>query len=809
MSWLSDTRYALRALTSAPAFAVTAVLTMALGIGANTGIFSVLNGLMLRDLPVPSAHELVDIFQEVRGIRRGNSGYGNGFATYEYEFYRDSTQTLSGIAAFGQTVPSVLGGESAREVPGGPVSCNYFGVLRQQPVLGPGFSPNACLPGGPSAEVVLSHELWVDAFGADEAVLDTDILLNGQRFSVVGVAPEGFRGIDFVRSSFFVPLNAQSLLSVGSDLVASEISWLNLVGRIGPSFNRERVVAELAVLARQIDQEQPGRETTLTVNRATTFGPPIMLRFFAGPFLSLAGFVLVLVIACSNVATLILVHGEARTRDRAVRLALGATSRRLIRQLLLESVMISVVGGLIGTILSLWVFQWLSVLVLSSMGGTIGALQLDPSPDARVLVFALALSVGTGIVAGLAPAHKMSKPDLRTAIESDSAATGHSTRGRLQSVIIAVQVALSMVLIVATGLLLRGFAVAQQAELGYDHQGLTVASVDLARFGYDVEQAAEFQRRWVERIEGLPGVEAVAQAAIPPLSTNLSRWTFFDVLTTTNAVSANYFSVAGIPIVRGRTFTEVEERREQNTAVVVSESTARRFWPGENPLGQTLTFPRVDADEEILQVVGVAADMQVQRIGETDTPYIYTPAIPRAQARLRLLIRSSLEATALNRAVSAIVRDIDPALLAQVAALEANVDFWRRLSRMTVGLSLGLGALALVLASIGVFGVMSSAVGRRIREIGIRLAIGAGAVDVLALVLRKSLKPVLVGLGIGTLACVLAGRAMSSMLFGVSPFDPYALAGALFVVLAAGIVAGVIPARRALRVEPMTTLRHD
>jgi predicted permease len=443
------------------------------------------------------------------------------------------------------------------------------------------------------------------------------------------------------------------------------------------------------------------------------------------------------------------------------------------------------------------------------MGGAIGALQLDPSPDVRVLFFALALSLGTGIVSGLAPALKMSKPNLRTAIESDSAAAGHATRGRMQNAIITVQVALSMVLIVATGLLLRGFSVAQQAELGFDHEDLTVASVDLARFGYDEEQAAEFQRQWIERIEALPGVEAVAQARIPPLSTNLSRWTFYGVLTTTNIVSADYFSVAGIPIVRGRTFTEGEQRREDNTVVVVSEATARRFWPGEDPLGQSLLYPRFGADAENLQVVGVAADMQVQRIGETDTPYIYTPAIRRTQPELQLLIRSALDPAALKRTITTIVRDIDPGLLARVAPVEENIDFWRRLSRLTVSVSLGLGALALVLASIGVFGVMSSAVGRRVREIGIRRAVGASRVDVLALVLRKSMTPVLVGLVIGTLVCVLAGRAMSAMLFGVSSLDPYALAGALLVVLAAGVAAGVIPARRAMSVDPMTTLHHD
>jgi predicted permease len=793
---------------------------MALGIGVNTGIFTVLNGLVLRDLPAPDSEQLVSIHQEIRGIRRGNSGYGGGFATYEYGIYRDRPETLSGVMGYSQPYTAVLGGEgAAREVLGGIVTCNYFSVLKQLPELGRSFSPDACEDGAASAEVVLSHDLWVNAFGSDDSVIETDITLNGNRFTVVGVAPEGFHGVDLVRSSFFVPIGAQPFLSPNMNLIdADGISWLTLVGRLRPGFGRQQATAELAVLARQIDQQEPGRTTRLLVNRATAFGGPTRMRTFVmgGSGLVLAAFFAVLIIACSNVANLVLARGDSRMRELSVRVALGATRGRLIRQLLLESVMISVMGGVIGTVLALWVFQWLTGFVLSSMTGTIAALRLDPSPDARVFAFAFALALGTGIISGLAPALQMSRPNLRSVMEKDSAGAGQQTRGRLQGPIVAVQVALSMVLVITTALLIRGLYVVQTAELGFDYRRLTVANVDLSGFGYDENRAAELQRQWIERVTALPGVEEVAQALITPLGGGLRRMTLRgpgqeeSVMTTMNTVSANYFSVAGIPVVRGQTFSEAEVRSAVNTAVIVTESTARRFWPGQDPVGQFLVVPRIPAGgEDNLQVVGVAADVQVQRIGESDTSYIYLPAITQSQAELQLLIRSPLDAAELGRSIGTIVRDLDPDLLARVSPLEENIEFWRRLSRLAVSISLGLGGLALVLASIGVFGVISSVVGRRIREIGIRLALGADKRDVLQLILRKSLRPVAIGVVVGIVACIFVARAMSAMLFGVSTFDPYALVGASVLVMGAAIAASIVPARRAMSVDPMTTLRYE
>jgi macrolide transport system ATP-binding/permease protein len=439
----NDVRYSLRSLAKSPGFTLAAVLTIALGIGVNTGIFSILNGLAFRDLPVPQARDLVAVNQRVEGVGRGTHNAGQA-STFEYETFRDRSETLDGLIGYVGGWEAVLDGEFREEIVGSLVTCNYFDVLRLRPRLGPGLRAEHCENPSLSSVVILSHGLWSRHFGQDESIINRTVTLNGNAVTVVGVAPEGFDGTDLERADYFLPISAQALIRPDRDyLTNGVIAWLRMIGRRKPQATTEQVQAELAIIARQFDQAQPGRETTLTVQRATQVAVPGL----RGPILSasaviMTAFALVLLVACTNVANLFLVRGDNRARELAIRMSLGATRSALVRQLLTESLIVAVVGGVIGSLFALWAFRVLVTLALGALPGEVQSfLRIDPSPDVRVFLFAFAVSLATGLIFGLAPALRSTRPNLRTTIDRDTAATGSDTRGRLQRVLVGVQVA--------------------------------------------------------------------------------------------------------------------------------------------------------------------------------------------------------------------------------------------------------------------------------------------------------------------------------------------------------------------------------
>jgi predicted permease len=475
-----------------------------------------------------------------------------------------------------------------------------------------------------------------------------------------------------------------------------------------------------------------------------------------------------------------------------------------------------VVGGLLGAVFAVWAFRGLIAAALSALPLEMGTLlRIKPEPDLRVFGFAVAVSVLAGVGSGLTPALTAARPALRTTIEQASPGSGRRTRSRLQGTLVGAQVAFSMVLVVTTALLLRGLYQAQTVDPDFDHEELVVAVTDMQSFGYESERATLLQRQAIDGIRGLPGVENVAQARITPLEP--AAWyvpyrvpeeaEFRGVQT--NNVSANYFAVTGITIVRGREFTEAEVAAEQPSAVILTESTARSFWPDQEPIGRTLIALLPDIRETSVEVVGIARDVEVVSIAETDTAYLYLPAMPSSQPAMQLVVRTALPAESLGDGIKAVFERLDSQLPVTVRPLAQNFEYWTRLSGLAASLSFGLGALALVLASVGVFGVMSTVLARRMREIGIRLALGAGKADVLRLVLRKSMRPVALGAVVGALACFGVARLLAGLLFGVGALDPYALAGAAAAVFGAAFLASAIPARRAANVDPMTTLRYE
>lgn len=787
---------------------------IALGVGVNTSLFSVLNSLALRDLPAPDADKLVSIHQIIDGDRffRPVRGSRNMFSTAEYRAYRDGTRSLSGILGFSVPQTVTLGRESPREIDGAFVTCNYFAVLRQPPALGPGFGAGDCESESAVATAVLGHDLWASEFGADPSIIGRTVLLNRQAFTVVGVAPEGVHGVDVRKVAFFAPISARPLLNPRVDTYREEASWLTLVGRKNHEATLAQVRAELAFVAAQIDREQASRRTALVIDRATVGSSPEDREslFTAGGIVMVASG-LVLLIACANVANLVLARGAGQARHIALRLSLGASRARIVQQLLAESILIAAAGGALGGLLAMWSSQSFVVFLLSVLPADVSTLAIDASADFRVLSFSLALTVASAVLFGLAPAVQASRLDLHSVTKSGTS----DFRGRgPTSTLLVVQVATSMVLMISAGLLLRALHAAQSVDPGFRYENIAVADLRLSEAGYDVAGAADFQRRFLERVAALPGVEEVAQSENTPLRPGRNemmvhvpgeeQWRRVHV----NVVSPTYFSLIGTPIVRGRTFTD-SELANGSRAMVVTENTARQLWPGREPIGRTLTADLGRSGAIEFAVVGVAKDAQVTSFGAVDSTLIYVPAVPIAQPRLKLLVKGgpSFEATAAG--IRAAAAELDPAMLVLVTPLEANLDFWRRLAGLLSALSTSLGMLALLLTAVGVYGIVSYTVGRRVREIGIRIALGAKPRDVVIDLLRRTMSPVAVGAAIGLAMAIALSRALSGVLFGVSPVDPLGLGGAALFVLMVALAAALLAARPAVRSNPVTALRQE
>jgi predicted permease len=712
---------------------------------------------------------------------------------------------------FSGPTPVTLGGDAPQQIVGTLVTCNYFRVLQLSPVLGPGF-PGDCDAAGAAPTVVLGHDLWNTAFGADPAIVGREVLLNQQAFTVVGVAPEGMRGVDMVAVSWFAPISTSPLLGrFGAEYSTDNWSWLSLIGRKADDMAFDQVRAELGVIAAQIDQQQPPNETRLDIARASRLSRPDPQLVAAGGVVIVA-FGLVLLIACANVANLLLARATRQTREIAVRVSLGASRARVVQQLLAESVLIALIGGLLGSVLAMWFLQGLVALALEATEAQ--QLVVAAVFDMRVFSFAFLVTLASGILFGLAPALQASKPDLHTATKVDGAS--HLSRGRLQSILLGVQVAVCMVLMISAGLLLRGLYATQTVEPGFEFEDVAVASFDFTGAGYDAARAAAFQRQLVDRVDTFPGVDAVARARFTPLGRGGGG---FPVRLSDqgqplgvrfNNVSPGYFSLVGIPIVRGRTFAE-SDLSGGTGAVIVTEATARRLWPDRDSIGQTLMQASSDPIESVeapdYQVIGVAQDAQITEIGEFPSDYLYLPASP--DEGLDLIVRSGSDFAATAAGIRSAAAELDSALIVRVSPLEANLDVWRSQAGLVSTLSLSLGALAPILASVGVYGVVAFAVHRRVREIGIRMALGANARSVLALMLKRTLRPVIVDALIGLVVTAAFTRVLSSVLFGVSPFDPVGMGGAAFFVASIAVAAAVLAAWPATRSDPLATLRYE
>jgi predicted permease len=813
--FVQDLRYGIRMLRNSPGFAAAAVLAIALGVGINVGIFSVLNGAALRMLPIPRAEQVVSIDQILHGRFKRNSHNGTSMFSYsEYLDYRNHSHGFSGLLAYEPFVEATLGGGKMRELSGALTTCNYFDVLGEHPAGGRGFLESDCQASGGNAVVVISDDLWRGTFASDPSIVGKRIILNRTAYTVVGIAPPGFKGTEPIPSSFWVPITMQKALDPWGDRLADDnLSWLAVLGRMQRGVTMEQVRADLGVIADRIDQLHPGRTTSLAIRIATFFDRQEE-REILTPVVSVifAAFGLVLLVACANVANLLLARASIRQKEIALRLSIGASRWRLVRQLLTESLLLSFIGGALGSLLAFWSFTSITRLIISHLPHEVSTLTINVAPDLRVLACALGLTLITGIAFGLIPALQSSRQDLNTALKEDFIRTGGGKMGGrfLRSALVGTQVAVCMILLLAAGLLLRGLYYAQTLNPGFEMKGVATMFLNLGQQGYDENRGTALIGRLRQRISELPGVIEVAQAECAPLSHDFSADDGFAVPGRTdkigveyNHVSPEYFSVVGIPIVWGRGFLPRETH--DSPGVIVTESTARRLWPDEDPLGKTL---RESSGREY-SIIGVARDAQVAHLGDPHTTYLYFPAGTPDNLRVYVLVRYAGDFSATAKAIRNAVQSLDADLPVDVTKLEDYLEVWRMPSRVVAALSGALGTLALLLAAIGVYAVVSYSVNRRVHEIGVRMALGAEGGEIMKLVLRQAMRPVAIGTFVGMGGCAAVSWVLSSMLFGLNAGDPIAFTSVPLFLLGVAMLACYIPARRAMRVDPMVALRYE
>jgi macrolide transport system ATP-binding/permease protein len=808
-----DLRYAARMLRKSPGFTAIAVLSLALGIGANAAIFSLVNAVLLRPLPVREPERLVSVYPTTRDGAQA-------FSYPSYVDFRDRNEVFEGLFVT-RFAPMSLGREGANErVWGYMVSGNYFDVLGVRAAHGRALTPEDDRAPLAHPVAVLSHGSWRRRFGGDASVVGKEIRINGRPFRVVGVMPEGFSGTEIAYTpELWVPMMMQEWIEPGNAwLGRRQTQNIFATGRLKDGVTHAQAEASLNALARRLGEEFPETNEGQTV----TLTPPGLIHpLLRGPAVGftwvLMGVVaLVLLVACANMANLLLARGAERRREVAVRLALGASRARLVRQLLTESVLLSALGGACGLLLAFWMID----LAVGLKPPIDFPLALDLTVDWRVFSFALAVSLLTGVVFGIIPALQATKPDLVPALKDATAQAG-GRRSRLRGALVVAQIALSLVLLVAAGLVLRALRHVQTTSPGFDPENRLMMSVDLGLQGYDEARGREFYRQLAERVRALPGVRSVALTDNAPLSINYNSTDVHvegqppargaNVPTAMNStVSPDYFETMGVPLVSGRAFGE-GDREGAPRVLVVNETFARRFFPGADPsaeaLGKRVGF---SANGPRWEIVGVARDGKYFSIGEAPRPFVYLPLLQDYASRATLVVRASANPEALIGPVREEARRLDPHLpVFEVKTLNEHMRLSLFPARVAAALLGGFGLLALLLAAVGVYGVMSYAVARRAREFGIRLALGAQARDVLRLALRGGLLMTLAGVLVGFAAALAVTRLLAGVLYGVSATDPLTFAAVALLLTGVALLACYVPARRATKVDPMVALRYE
>jgi predicted permease len=834
---LKDLRYGIRGLLKRKGFAAIAVLTLALGIGANTAIFTLVNAVMLKTLPVTKPEELVlfsDTTSEGTSLEDSpRTGVWPRFSYASYEYFRDHNQSFQDIAALRSGVSRLsvrqtdAQAAAAARASGHLVTGNYFSVLGVRAMRGRVLTPEDDKPSAQPAAVI-SHRYWEQELNSDPATVGKSFIINGTNFTVVGITPPEFFGERVRRPpDFWLPLSFQPQIELrDSFLTDKQAYWLMLMGRLKSGVSLDQAQASANLALRQHLTEQAGNELTAERQKGiqNTYAMLVegqggisgLRRAYSKPLQMLMAIVgIVLLIACANVGSLLLSRAASRKAEISLRMALGATRRRIIRQLLTESMLLAGLGGVCGVLLAQW-----AVVVL--VGLVAKGSPLNTRPDVGVLVFTAGVSIIAGLLFGLVPAVQASRANLSSTIKEKSRTRSGFMRFSLSSVMVVMQVGLSMVLLTGAGLFARSLVKLQNEDVGFDRNNVLLLGIDPRLAGYKPAELATLYQQLIDRLGSIPQVRNVSMATYAPMSgTNRSssiKLTGYtaqpgeDLVVQDILAGPKYAETLGIPLLRGREI-ELRDTASAPRIAVVNSTFAEHYFKDQNPIGRSFTFDDDTDNGAALEIVGVVGDIKSDDAREKPDPTVYRPILQiqdQSAYSVTIHVRTLADPSPLTPQVRQMINQIDDKLpIFSVITLSDQLRENLNQERLIAQLVSFFGALALILACIGLYGVMAHGVARRTNEIGIRMALGARGGNIAWMILRETLYLVLAGLILGVPAAVLGARLISTQLFGMSPTDPVTLVAAALILTLVALLAGYLPARRASRVNPLNALRYE
>jgi predicted permease len=821
--WL-DLRYAARTLRNSPGFTIIAIITLGLGMAVNTTVFSVINGLILRPLPVAHPEQIAVLAMQ----QTGTPGFQR-FSYPDYQDIRQQTDGFSDIIAYRATLTGLTVDGKGDHCVLSRVTSNYFSALGIQPAVGRLILPTEGLTPGADPILVLGYSFWQKRFGGDPSIVGKQVALNGHSVTVVGVAPKGFHGLyAVVDMDGYVPFSA----AIGSKGVAEDSvqdAWthrqdrtLTLLGRLKPGVTVKQAQAPLNVVAQRLAEQHPDTDKGITIQAfPENLARPEpdadnTLPSIAAAFTVLAA--LVLLVACFNIANVLLVRAAVRQREMGIRAAMGAGRGRLVRQHLTESVLLAVLGGSAGLVLANWAAGFLSSLPL----GTDLPISFDFQPDLRVYSFALLAVLITGAIVGIVPALRVARSDVNAVLREGGRSASEGPRRHLvRNALVVAQLAGSLLLLIVAGLFVRSLSKAQQMYLGYSPDHVLDLTVDPEQIGFNETQGRAFYRQVDDRISAIPGVVSVGQAFIVPMGVISADDPIFvegraiepgkqPPTVMYNPVTPGYFDTVRLPLQSGRKFTDADNEKAPDVAVI-NQAMAAKFWPNENPLGKR--FSLKGPQGPFKEVIGVVQTGKYKNVIEDPPePFFYVPIAQNYVAYRTIHVRTSVPPESLQRQIEAQVRELAPGIaISQVQTMTqalqgVNGFFFFRFGAQLTGT---MGLLGLILAVVGVYSVVSYAAAQRTHEIGIRMALGAEPRDILKMVLRQSIAIVALGLAIGLAAAFAGTRAIANLIVGIKPTDLVTFASVIVLLSAIALVACWIPAHRATRVSPLTALRYE